>query len=228
MDSDLWISRLAAAKRHYASQYHHNSQSDRFGIDEIEMEEDVRPDFACPYCYEDHDITSLCSHLEEDHPCESKVAVCPICSVKVTRDMLNHITLQHGHLLKRCRRLRRYAIPSGQAFSLLGRDLREAHLQVLLGSSGNRSRSSSTANVAADPFLSSLVLNFPTSEEETSKSLISTAEDACVKKEAALQNWKYSFESSLTNEEREQKRKHATVRANFVQDLLLSTLFGEV
>ncbi|RVW95794.1 hypothetical protein CK203_025768 [Vitis vinifera] len=26
--------------------------------------------------------------------------VCPICSVKVARDMLSHITLQHGHLFK--------------------------------------------------------------------------------------------------------------------------------
>ena len=38
--------------------------------------------------------------------------------------------------LQRRRRLRRVAIPSSQALSLLGRDLREAHLQVLLGSGG--------------------------------------------------------------------------------------------
>ncbi|XP_040362692.1 protein DEHYDRATION-INDUCED 19-like [Rosa chinensis] len=58
-------------------------------------------------------------------------SVCPICSIKVTRDMLSHITLQHGHLFKlqRRHRLRRVAVPNSQALSLLGRDLREAHLQ---------------------------------------------------------------------------------------------------
>ncbi|WOK95664.1 protein DEHYDRATION-INDUCED 19 [Canna indica] len=101
MDSDLWISRLAAAKRHYSIQHQQNIQSDRWSMDEFEMEEEeARSDFPCPYCYEDHDITSLCSHLEEEHAFESTAAVCPICSMKVTRDMLNHITLQHGHIFK--------------------------------------------------------------------------------------------------------------------------------
>ncbi|RWW41466.1 hypothetical protein BHE74_00053051 [Ensete ventricosum] len=88
MDSDLWISRLAAAKRHYSIQHQYNFQSginwiliDRLSFDEFEMEEDeeeeddVRPDFPCPYCYEDHDITSPCSHLAEEHAFESKSAV---------------------------------------------------------------------------------------------------------------------------------------------------------
>ncbi|WCJ27084.1 Protein DEHYDRATION-INDUCED 19 [Euphorbia peplus] len=148
MDSDFWTSRLAAAKRQYNLQNHHQSSHlDRLSIDEFEVEDDVRPDFPCPYCYEDFDIASLCSHLEDEHSCESKVTVCPICSVKVSRDMLSHITLQHGHLFKislktetsnRRRRLRRVAIPNSQALSLLGRDLREAHLQMLLGGSGYR------------------------------------------------------------------------------------------
>ncbi|KAJ0791555.1 putative protein dehydration-induced 19 [Helianthus annuus] len=92
----------------------------------------------------------------------------PVCSVKVTRDMLSHISLQHGHLFKlqRRRRLRRVG---SQTLSLLGRDLREAHLQVLLGGSSGGYRLSTTTS--SDPFLSSLVLNFPNSEaEEIAKS----------------------------------------------------------
>lgn len=49
--------------------------SDRLGIDDFDMEEEVRPDFPCPYCYEDFDIASLCSHLEDEHSCESRVTV---------------------------------------------------------------------------------------------------------------------------------------------------------
>ncbi|CBI30603.3 unnamed protein product, partial [Vitis vinifera] len=101
MNTDFWASRLAAAKRQYALQHHHNSsQLDRLSIDDFEVEDEARPDFPCPYCYEDYDIASLCSHLEDEHSCESRVTVCPICSVKVARDMLSHITLQHGHLFK--------------------------------------------------------------------------------------------------------------------------------
>ncbi|GLT29501.1 hypothetical protein SLA2020_043640 [Shorea laevis] len=213
MDSDFWTSRLAAAKRQYTMQHHNNSSHlDRLSIDDFEVDDEIRPDFPCPYCYEDFDIASLCSHLEDEHSCESKVTVCPICSVKVSRDMLNHITLQHGHLFKlpRRHRLRRVAIPNSQALSLLGRDLREAHLQVLL---------------ATDPFLSSLILNFPGSEaEEISKSVASTVEDASSKNAAPAHMWKSSFDPNLSYEEREKRMKQDADRAGFVQDLLLSTL----
>ncbi|XP_058100564.1 protein DEHYDRATION-INDUCED 19-like [Magnolia sinica] len=228
MDSDLWNSRLAAAKRQYSLQHHQNSHLDRLCIDDFEVEEEARPDLPCPYCYEDYDIASLCSHLEEEHPSESKATVCPVCSVKVSRDMLNHITLQHGHLFKlqRRRRLRRVAIPNSQALSLLARDLREAHLQVLLGGSGYRSSNTNASNAVPDSLLSQLGLNFPSSEaEEISKYAVSNSEDAITKNVATPHIWKSSFDASLSHEEREQKMRQATVRATFMQDLLLSTLF---
>eukprot|EP00262_Sarcandra_glabra_P017485 TRINITY_DN5_c0_g1_i1.p1 TRINITY_DN5_c0_g1~~TRINITY_DN5_c0_g1_i1.p1 ORF type:complete len:232 (-),score=28.77 TRINITY_DN5_c0_g1_i1:435-1130(-) len=231
MDSDLWNSRLTAAKRQYSLQHHqNNSQLDRLTIDDFEVEEEVRPDIPCPYCYEDYDIASLCSHLEDEHPFESKVTVCPICSVKISRDMLNHITLQHGHLFKlqRRRRLRRVAIPNSQALSLLSRDLREAHLQVLLGGGGYRSSNTNPSNAATDSFLSSLVLNFPSSEaEDISKSALSSIDDTSVKSVTSTHTWKSSFDSTLSDEEREQKMRLAAVRATFMQDMLLSTLFGD-
>ncbi|XP_031132186.1 protein DEHYDRATION-INDUCED 19 homolog 4-like isoform X1 [Ipomoea triloba] len=242
MDSDFWTSRLAAAKRQFNLQHHNHghrhhpnaqltSQLDRLSIDDLEVEEEVRPDFPCPYCYEDFDISSLCSHLEDEHSCESKVTVCPICSIKVSRDMLSHITLQHGHLLKlqRRRRLRRLAIPSSQALSLLGRDLREAHLQVLLGGSGYRSGSAKSSSAATnDPLLQSLVLNFPGSEaDEISKSLVSSIEDTNSKNATPQHIWKLSFDPSLSSEEREKRIQQATGKAIFVQDLLASTLLAD-
>ncbi|PKA59070.1 Protein dehydration-induced 19 [Apostasia shenzhenica] len=236
MDSDLWISRLIAAKRHYSLQQRQNSQSDfgipdRLAVDEFEVEDEARSEFSCPFCCEDHDISSLCTHLEDEHSFESKVAVCPVCSVKVASDILTHITLQHGNLFKisRCRRLRRLAIPSSQALSLLGRDLRETHLQVLFGSGAYRSSNPSSSTVAADSYLSALILNIPASEaEDSSKSSFSTAYDFNNKLTTTItQSWKSSFDQSLSYEEREQKRKQATVRAKFVQKLLLSTLFGD-
>lgn len=233
MDSDFWTSRLAAAKRQYALQHHQQNSHhlDRLNMDDFEVEEDVRPDFPCPYCYEDFDIASLCSHLEDEHSCESKVTVCPICSVKVSRDMLSHITLQHGHLFKlqRRRRLRRVAIPNSQALSLLGRDLREAHLQVLLGGGAYRSsNTTNVTNVASDPFLSSLILNFPSSEaEDISKSVVPTVEDTTSKNVTPNHMWKSSFDPNLSYEERQKRMKQAVGRAGFVQDLFLSTLLND-
>jgi hypothetical protein len=127
MDSEHWISRLAAAKRYYAAQLGHVDGEDipafscfslpsvtsreaigpgtdlrvlvgglvadvlGMGTEEVEMEDDgdmemememalelgdaTWPEVACPYCYEDHDVASLCVHLEEDHPYEPHAAV---------------------------------------------------------------------------------------------------------------------------------------------------------
>ncbi|KAH9748818.1 protein DEHYDRATION-INDUCED 19 [Citrus sinensis] len=187
MDSDFWTSRLAAAKRQYTLQQHHHqsSQIDRLSIDDFEVEDDVRPDFPCPYCYEDFDIASLCSHLEDEHSCESKVTSC----LMLLYDSYAASTFP----FQRRRRLRRVAIPSSQALSLLGRDLREAHLQVLLGGSGYRSSNANISNAATDPFLSSLILNFPSSEaEEISKSVVTSTEDTSAKSAAPTHMWKTS------------------------------------
>ncbi|XP_074272254.1 protein DEHYDRATION-INDUCED 19-like [Silene latifolia] len=238
MDSDFWTARLAAAKRQFNLQHHNlhgSSHLDRLNMDDFEVEDEVRPDIPCPYCYEDFDIASLCAHLEDEHSCESRTTVCPICSVKVVRDMLNHIRLQHGQLFKfqRRRRLRRVAIPSSQALSLLGRDLREAHLQVLLGGGGFRSGSNApppaaAAAAATDPFLSSLVMNFSGPEvDDFSKTVASTVEDSTFKNTITKHHWKPSFDSSLTYEERQKKIQEASERADFVQDLLLCTVLGD-
>ncbi|EMS48255.1 hypothetical protein TRIUR3_33906 [Triticum urartu] len=221
MDSEHWISRLAAAKRFYAAQLGHIDDMAGMGMEEVDMDmeddgemdmememqlEEARwPEVACPYCYEDYDLGSLCVHLEEDHPYEPHPA--------------------NGS------RLRRFVIPERRALSLLSRDLRDAHLQALLGGGhSHRSRNTTTAttNIYADPLLSSFGLGFATSDaEEPSKSSVPVLDDTSILKEAPPQPWESSIDSSLTSEEREQKRKQATSRATFVQDLVLSTLFGD-
>ncbi|KAK3161537.1 hypothetical protein QOZ80_1BG0078360 [Eleusine coracana subsp. coracana] len=245
MDSQHWISRLAAAKRYYAAQLGHVDDMPGMGMEEAEMEmeddgdmemelaldlgEPAWPDVACPYCYEDHDVASLCVHLEEDHPYEPHAAPCPICSQKITRDMLNHITMQHGYLFKNGHRSRRYIIPDSHTISLLSRDLRGTHLQALLGGRhSNRSSNTATTNISSDPLLSSFGLGFATSDAtEPSKPSSSISDSASVCKETPPHPWESRIDPSLTNEEREQKRQQATDRATFVQGLVLSTLFGD-
>ena len=102
------------------------------------------------------------------------------CQLPLTKDYL-----------QRRRRLRRVAIPNSQALSLLGRDLREAHLQVLLGGGAYRSSSANVSNAATDSFLSSLILNFPASEaEEITKSVVTSSQDTAAKNVAPALMWK--------------------------------------
>jgi hypothetical protein len=44
----------------------------------VDGDEDLRAEFSCPYCYEEFDISALCSHLEEEHCFESRAAVSPL------------------------------------------------------------------------------------------------------------------------------------------------------
>lgn len=142
------------------------------------------------------------------------------------KDMLGHISLQHGHLFKmqRRRRFRRAGVPSNATLSLLGKELREAHLQALLGGTSR----SSTLSSAADPLLSSLVYNVPPTEtEEVPPKPTVVVEEQPAKLSSLSQQSKASGDSLLTAEEREEKRKHANMRARFVQQLVLSTLLGD-
>jgi hypothetical protein len=132
MDSEHWISRLAAAKRFYAAQLSHGGTvittllaislvalinysaalfvpgrlrliclglvgADRASVEGLGMHEEARPEFACPYCYDDHDVASLCVHLEEEHPFEphAAVSVCllwmsEVCASNLVVDLTWH------------------------------------------------------------------------------------------------------------------------------------------
>jgi hypothetical protein len=94
-------------------------------------------------------------------------------------------------------RLRRYVIPESRAVSLLSRDLRDAHLQALLGG-GHSHRSSNpattTTNIYADPLLSSFGLGFATSDaEEPSKSPVPVPDGTSKLKEAPPQPWESRY-----------------------------------
>ena len=152
--------------------------------------------------------------------------------------------------MQRRRRFRRAGVPSNATLSLLGKELREAHLQALLGGT---SRSAALAS-ATDPLLSSLVYNVPMSETEDPPKPTVVVEEQPTKLSSLSQQSKArqvssypvflilstlffcsnkllrvsgSVESSLTVEERAEKRKHANLRAKFVQQLVLSTLLGD-
>ncbi|GFZ11456.1 drought-responsive family protein [Actinidia rufa] len=66
MDSDSWTTRLSAASRRY------HSRSDLYyGGDDIDGDEESRPEFMCPFCADDFDVVGLCCHIDEEHAVEA-------------------------------------------------------------------------------------------------------------------------------------------------------------
>lgn len=140
-----------------------------------------------------HVPMSLRWKLRESFTWTHNMWICVLVKWQSTLDpcsALIEVFLDWKYYMQRRRRLRRVAIPNSQALSLLGRDLREAHLQVLLGGSGYRSSNANSTTAATDPFLSSLILNFPASEsEDISKSVLS-ADDSSTKLVVSPPIWK--------------------------------------
>ncbi|CAM6053997.1 unnamed protein product [Sphagnum tenellum] len=212
MDGELWAARMSNSKRHHNLQPSHSAHLDQHvNLDDVDGDEDVRPDFSCPYCYEDFDITSLCAHLEDEHCFESKPAICPVCAAKIGTDM-------------RRRRFRRGGTPSSATLSLLGRELREAHLQALFG--GGTSRIGSLGTTATDPLLTNLDYSLPISEAEDPPKLSVTI-DTPSKPLTSIHQPSPSADALLTAEEREQQSKDVALRVKFMQQLVLSTIFGD-
>ncbi|KAL2468644.1 Protein DEHYDRATION-INDUCED 19-like protein 6 [Forsythia ovata] len=106
MDADSWAARLSSASKRNLF----NSQSrsagmkwDSFdaemlmGFEEIDMDDDVREEYACPFCSEYFDIVGLCCHIDDEHPVEANNGMCPVCAMRVDFDMVGHITVHHAN-----------------------------------------------------------------------------------------------------------------------------------
>lgn len=127
--------------------------------------------------------------------------VCPVCAAKAGNDVVGHITLQHGHLFKMHRR--------------------------------RRARKSSTSSMSSsnpfslDPLLSSLLCGLPIPETETASKSTAASEEASLKSSVSNDHNATSWESPLNAEECEQKLEAAVLRAKFVRQMVLSTIFRD-
>ncbi|CAF2144379.1 hypothetical protein BRARA_B03569 [Brassica rapa] len=150
MDSDSWSDRLASASRRYQLDF--LSRSDNFlGFEEAEGEDEFREEYACPFCSDYFDIVSLCCHIDEDHPMDTINGVCPVCAVKVSSDMVAHITLQHANI----KSTRRGGAQS--MLSILKREFPDGNFQSLFEGSSRVVVPPSSSSIAADPLLSSFI-----------------------------------------------------------------------
>ncbi|KAI4349919.1 hypothetical protein L6164_010460 [Bauhinia variegata] len=219
MDADCsWTARLSSASKRY--QFALQSRSDMLmGFEENDGDDDIREEFLCPFCSDHFDIVGFCCHIDEEHPLEAKNGVCPICALKVGVDMVAHITLQHGSILKMQRKRRSRKGGSYSTLSLLRKELQEGNLQSLFGGS---SGIVSSSNAAPDQLLSSFIL--PIVDELASSHPHFPSETRSTKKSSDETVSKRNVESStLSVKDKEEKTK----KCDFVQGLLFSTIIDD-
>ncbi|XXG80558.1 hypothetical protein AAC387_Pa09g1395 [Persea americana] len=202
MASDPWSIRLSSKRHPSALQ----SRSDLYlGFEEMDGEDDSRAEFACPFCSEDFDIVGLCCHIDDVHPVEAKNGICPVCAARVGMNMR--------------RRSRKGSAGSHSTLSLLRKELREGHIQSLLGGS---SYVHSASNTAPDPLLTSFIYSFPMADASKSAQP-RTSEKGNLVKELSDERQRESAGPSLLDGEQKEKAQ----KCEFIQQLLLSTFLDE-
>ncbi|OVA07449.1 Protein dehydration-induced 19 [Macleaya cordata] len=128
-------------------------------------------------------------------------------------------SLTRGYMQRR-RRFRKGG--SHSTLSLLKKELREGNLQSLLGGS---SGVVSSSNAAPDPLLSSFIYNMPMIEEPTTVQSHSFAESNPVEEISDEHVQERNVQPpALSDKDQEEKAS----RSQFVQGLLLSTMFDDI
>lgn len=213
--SDPWSSRLSSS----SSFRRYQLRSEAYlGGDDLEVEDDYKQEFSCPFCPEEFDIVGLFCHMDEEHQVELKNGVCPVCAKRVGMDMVGHITMQHGNILKvqRRRRMRR-GVPNSM-FSILRKELREGNRQSLFGGS---SFALSSSNPDPDPLLSSFIYSSSTAEE---LGKVEPPKEAVSLPPAVEEKIESTQHCVLSEKEHEEKAK----KCEFVRGLLLSTMLDDI
>jgi hypothetical protein len=189
------------------------------GFEEIDMDDDIREEYPCPFCSGYFDIVGLCCHIDDEHPVEAKNGVCPVCAMRVGVDMVAHITMQHGNIFKMQRKRKSRKAGSQSTLSFLRRELREGNLQSLFG---GFSCMVSSSNAAPDPLLSSFIL--PMVEDYESVPSRSSTDSTLVNKSTTdSMSERKAQQPPMSIKDQEEKTK----RSDFVQGLLLSMMIDD-
>ncbi|KAK6161046.1 hypothetical protein DH2020_004427 [Rehmannia glutinosa] len=161
MDSDSWTRVSTYSRRR-------QSRSDVYHGEGYEGEEELNPEYLCPFCAEDFDMVGLCCHIDEVHAVEAKngVPTSPLslssCLWKVLIGFISWLFL----------RLRRGG--SNSPFYILRRELRDGNLQSLFGGS---SLLGSSSHTEPDPMLTSFIYNPPMIDKSSTVQPLSSVED---------------------------------------------------
>ncbi|XP_071718849.1 protein DEHYDRATION-INDUCED 19 homolog 4-like isoform X2 [Rutidosis leptorrhynchoides] len=178
-------------------------------------------EMGCPYCSEGFDALGLCVHLEDQHPLEIKLGVCPVCATNLGRNMISHLILQHENVLKGLCKRKLRDDDSFSIVSLLRKKLQEHSLSLQKEST----TVTSSTNSVTDPLLLSFVYNNNTPQIHETKvlQLDSSAEPSSkiLSKDAESDSdVPAGTYDCIDHEEKAEK-------SDFIQTILLSTFFAD-
>ncbi|XP_028208535.1 protein DEHYDRATION-INDUCED 19 homolog 5-like isoform X1 [Glycine soja] len=170
---------------------------------ESDVDNDGRCDFRCPFCDFEIEVPVLCSNFEEEHCSALKNVVCPVCEENIGKDAIMQFT--HSSSRRWAWKPEKSSIWPGNS-AMLGKKL---------ATRGNKQES------ITDPLLSPFICNvpFPKSNnfhpDENSRSN---------NKDIDIPNAKRtSTDAPDKGDEKDQQERR--LKAAFVQQLVLSTIF---
>lgn len=218
---DLWNSRLSSSSSSSSLSRRYQLRSEALLGDDFIVEDEYKQEFSCPFCAEEFDIVGLVCHVDEEHQVEVKHGLCPICAKKVGVEMVAHVTIQHGSILKvqRRRRLRR-SVPNSM-FNILRKELREGNRQSVFGGA---SFMLSSSNLISDPLLSSFIYKSPSTDDLGKEERHSSKDASSLQSVEKKSSVKTGQQPSLSKEDHDKKSN----KSNFVRGLLLSTILDDV
>ncbi|KAH9618832.1 hypothetical protein KSS87_006528 [Heliosperma pusillum] len=212
-------------------------RSDVYLGDDLEVDDEYKQEFSCPFCAEDFDVVGLFCHMDEEHQVELKngviisssvapksslvIQVCPICVKRVGIDMVGHVTTQHGNILKVQRKRRLHRGAPNSMFDILRKQLQEGNQQSLFrGSSFMRSSS----NPDPDPLLSSFIYNSNTANDVRKEEPHSSEATCSIPAAAVEKSSESPRQPALSDKDHEEEAR----KCEFVQDLLLSMMLDDI
>uniref|UniRef100_A0A7N0UKM1 Uncharacterized protein n=1 Tax=Kalanchoe fedtschenkoi TaxID=63787 RepID=A0A7N0UKM1_KALFE len=212
---DYWRNRASASLLAY------QNRSDLYieGVDEFDSDDDrTASEYSCPFCGEEFDVLGLCLHIDDEHPADVKAGVCPVgtCLKKVGVDIVGHMTTEHANLYKVQRRRRFYRGGSNSTFSMLRKEFREGHMHSVYGGSSVKA-----PNAEPDPLLSLFISAVgKVNESQSLQSTDANTDSKIVTDESSERVVKRAPVS-------EKEQEEAARKSEFVQGLLLSSIFGD-
>ncbi|XP_058763132.1 protein DEHYDRATION-INDUCED 19 homolog 5-like [Vicia villosa] len=202
MDLDIMAS-IHSVNHFSTLQSSHPPHSDDYPvIHYTDVYDDYQSDLRCPFCDFDIQLPLPCNDFQEDYCSALKYMVCPVCE----QDLGNDAIAQFTHSTSR-----KWGWKSEKSSNWSGNS---AMLSKKLPGRGNKQE------LVADPLLSPFICNVPVPNSNSShpdeKSSLQN------KDHVNFQNAKRCWTDGVEQDQQEQRLKAA-----FVQNLILSTIFEE-
>ncbi|RDY09591.1 Protein DEHYDRATION-INDUCED 19-like 5 [Mucuna pruriens] len=204
---------LSTASRSYRSKLKSHFAELFIDFDEENGDDDLRTAYPCPFCAEDFDLLELCCHIDLDHPIEAQSGICPVCTMWVGTNMVDHIAAQHGNLQLKSKCYKHESYP---ALSFSRKGEQDGHWHSF---SAGLSPVMSTSKTACDPLLSFL---YGASADNGSKYMQpDSSSEVSIEVHSNDEVLERDTQPSLSDKDQLEKAQ----RSKFVQGLLMSAIF---